>query len=1012
MTFNFSSWAIRNPVPIVLLFILLTLWGGTSFKAMTVQDFPDIDLPRVSVFLTYPGASPSLIESEVATKVENVIATVSGVKHISTVLTDGKAEIKIEFRLEKPVDQAVNDIRNKISQIRSELPADLQEPIVQRRDSATDPLMIYTLTTDKFDEEELSWFIDSEVSRAILSVKGVGSFRRIGGGDREILLELIPHKLSALGISALEVSNQLKKTLLLAPGGYSQLAGGEQSIRVKSQVRTASELARIEFTLSDGRKINLGQISQIIDTVQKQKEHAFSNGEKVIAFEMTRAWGYGEIDVSEAVRAAVKKLQKEHPFIHFNEEFNFVEPTIENYNSSIGMLYEGILLAVVVVFVFLRNWRTTIITAVSLPLSIIPTFALIEVMGFTLNIVTLLAISLVIGVLVDDAIVEVENIERHLKFGKSPMQAAKDAAAEIGLAVIATTFTLVAVFLPTAFMDGTVGKFFVQFGLTASIAVLFSLLVARLLTPMMAAYMLKSPKNKNTESHLISLYLCLVRYCMERKKRTTFSILILILGALNIGSYLPASFLPPNDNSFTEVSLTFPAGSSIQDATKIAYSARNKIESSEFVKNTLTVINNNKGELTAVITVGLLARSSRDGVKKQEVEESLYKLLTLLPGVKVKVGMSGTRDTYEFILSGTDLVALEKHARLVENELREHPDIGSITSLSGLNKPELIVSPNLSKSAKFGVTSFDIAETLKIATDGESEKDLLKLTFNNRQIPVKIQLPESMFNNIAALSELKVPAADGLISLGNVVDFNWSHGPLEITRYDQLRNYHFAIGLHGKALGEIEKVVQSLPSLQNLPSGVYQVGVGDAEEMEELVIGFSVAMLTGLIFMYSLMVLLLKDFMQPFTILGALLLSIPGAFLILLVSGTPLSLPAMIGLIMLMGITTKNSILIVDYIIIARTEHGLNRMEATLDACKKRVRPIIMTSIAMAAGMMPIVLGWGGDPSFRAPMALVVIGGLLSSTLLSLVIIPILYTIVDDVVEWIKGSFTNRKVIG
>ena len=725
MTFNFSSWAIRNPVPIVLLFILLTLWGGTSFKAMTVQDFPDIDLPRVSVFLTYPGASPSLIESEVATKVENVIATVSGVKHISTVLTDGKAEIKIEFRLEKPVDQAVNDIRNKISQIRSELPADLQEPIVQRRDSATDPLMIYTLTTDKFDEEELSWFIDSEVSRAILSVKGVGSFRRIGGGDREILLELIPHKLSALGISALEVSNQLKKTLLLAPGGYSQLAGGEQSIRVKSQVRTASELARIEFTLSDGRKINLGQISQIIDTVQKQKEHAFSNGEKVIAFEMTRAWGYGEIDVSEAVRAAVKKLQKEHPFIHFNEEFNFVEPTIENYNSSIGMLYEGILLAVVVVFVFLRNWRTTIITAVSLPLSIIPTFALIEVMGFTLNIVTLLAISLVIGVLVDDAIVEVENIERHLKFGKSPMQAAKDAAAEIGLAVIATTFTLVAVFLPTAFMDGTVGKFFVQFGLTASIAVLFSLLVARLLTPMMAAYMLKSPKNKNTESHLISLYLCLVRYCMERKKRTTFSILILILGALNIGSYLPASFLPPNDNSFTEVSLTFPAGSSIQDATKIAYSARNKIESSEFVKNTLTVINNNKGELTAVITVGLLARSSRDGVKKQEVEESLYKLLTLLPGVKVKVGMSGTRDTYEFILSGTDLVALEKHARLVENELREHPDIGSITSLSGLNKPELIVSPNLSKSAKFGVTSFDIAETLKIATDGESEKDLL-----------------------------------------------------------------------------------------------------------------------------------------------------------------------------------------------------------------------------------------------------------------------------------------------
>ncbi|WP_234274825.1 efflux RND transporter permease subunit [Billgrantia zhangzhouensis] len=545
MTLNTSSWAIRNPIPVVLLFVLLTSLGLMSFREMVIQDLPDVDIPRVVVSASLPGAAPALMENEVARKIENAIATVDGVKHITTTLTDGHAEIGTEFRLEKPVQEAVDDVRDAVSRIRSELPAELRDPVIRKRGFSEDPLLLYTVASSHLDEEALSWFVDDRIARAVLAVPGVDSIRRIGGVDREVLVALHPNRLQALNTTALDISRQLRQAQREAPGGRANVGGAEQVVRILANTGSAAELAAMELALSDGRRIRLGQVASVTDTVAERRSAAFLDGVPVVGFEMTRARGYGEVDVAEGVKSALAALQAQHPHVEIQQAFDFVEPVRENYRGSMRILYEGMLLAVLVVFFFLRDWRATLIAAVTLPLSIIPTFGLMHLMGFSLNIVTLLAISLVIGVLVDDAIVEIENIERHLLMGKPPRRAAMDAAAEIGLAVVATTFTLIAVFLPTAFMSGTVGRFFFQFGWTASVAVLFSLVVARLLTPTMAAYLLRKPGQGHREPKWIAYYLAGASWCLRQRKTTLVAAAACFAGGLWLATTLPGAFLPP-----------------------------------------------------------------------------------------------------------------------------------------------------------------------------------------------------------------------------------------------------------------------------------------------------------------------------------------------------------------------------------------------------------------------------------------------------------------------------------
>ena len=1011
--FNVSRWSIANPVPSILLFIMLTAAGLLGFRAMKIQQFPDIDLPMVSVTASLPGAAPAQMETEVARRIENALASAQGLKHLYTKVQDGVATVTAEFRLEKPTQEAVDDVRDAVSRIRSELPADLRDPVVAKLNLAGTAVLSYTVASASLDEEALSWYVDNTVAKRLLAVRGVGAIARVGGANREVQVALDPTRMLALGVTAAELSRQLKNVQQEAAGGRAQLGGAEQSVRTIATVQSAAELAALDIPLADGRHLRLDQVATVSDTVGERRSGAFLNGKPVVAFEVVRALGAGEVDVLEGVQAALAELKARQGDIEITEAFNFVYATQENFDGSMTLLIEGAVLAVLVVWWFLRDWRATLVSAVALPLSAIPTFAVMHWMGFTLNVVTLLSLSLVVGILVDDAIVEIENIMRHLRMGKTPFQAAMEAADEIGLAVIATTFTLIAVFLPTAFMSGIPGKFFVQFGWTAAIAVFFSLVVARLLTPMMAAYLLKKPARPHGDPGWMPAYLRLARWAFTHKGKTLAAATAFGVAAcapLFVGA-IQGAFIPPDDFSQTQIQVELEPGSSYAQTVAVADAVMRKVADHPHVQLVYTTVGGGTAgtdpfaqagapeSRKATLTLNLTPRQQRSGVKKQAIERELRERIADVPGARLRVGLAGANDKYVLVLAGEDGELLAQHAAKVERELRGLSGIGGVTSSSSLQRPELVVRPDSQRAADLGVSTAAIADTLRIATAGDYDQLLPKLNLSQRQVAVVVRLPDAARQDLELLGQLQVPGRHGPVALQQVAEIELGSGPAQIDRYDRLRNVNFEIELNGQALGEVQQRAAELPSLRQLPPGILKTEVGDAEAFAELGQSFVLAMGTGVACIYIVLVLLFHAWVQPVTILGALLLSLPGAFLALFVTGTDLSMPAMIGMVMLMGIATKNSILLVEYALMAQRERGLARVEALLDACHKRARPIVMTTLAMGAGMMPIALGFGTDPSFRAPMAIVVIGGLITSTFLSLLVIPVLYEVVDDLIQ-------------
>ena len=1019
---NISAWSIRNPVPVVLIFILLSVFGLVGFGKLNIQDFPDMDMPTIQVSAVLEGAAPAQLEAEVARKIEDKLASLTLLEQINTTITDGAVALRVVFDIDKNSDVAMNEVRNAVDSARAELPASMNPPTVTKLTTANSPLLTYVVESTQLDEQDLSWFVDNQLSKTLMSVKGVSSVKRLGGVTREALVDLDPVLMASLGVTPADVSARLKAVQKESSGGRIELGGMHQSTRTIATVGSVAEIGQITIPLADGRWVRLDQIAHIHDGYAERGSYALlqtkeGDGKEVIGVQITRSLGYSDVGVAEGVRAAMQAFIPTQPQVSIREATNTIDPIQDNFHGSMALLLEGALLAIIVVWFFLRDLRATLIAAIALPLSILPTFAFMWVMDYSLNVVTLLSLALVVGILVDDAIVEIENIERHQLMGKSPYQAAMEASDEIGLAVVATTFTLVSVFLPTAFMDGIPGLVFRQFGITASVAVLASLLVARLLTPMMAAYLMKArpaASHDDAQGRIMSSYLRLAQGALRKRKTTVLCSALFFVFALSLLPFIPSAFIPVKDKAQTSVTLQLAQGHNLEDTRALAEAAAAQLITLPEIKGIFVSvgagISAGRGaeagaaDVTgATLIVDLVARGERD-LTQAQVESLMRARLRNLPGVRVAVGDGSSGQKYDLTLTSDDASLLNRTASQIEAQLRGLKGIGNVTSSAALQRPEVQVRPDYARAASLGVTAEALADTLRMATYGDYATALPKLNLPERQINIRVRMDPEVRSDLDSIAQLRLRGSEGLVNLSALADISLGSSAAQINRVNRSRNITLSVELNGRALGEVQREAMALPGLQQLPSGVKLLDLGEAQRLKELMSGFGFAMAIGIFCIYAVLVLLFHDFMQPATILSALPLAVGGALFSLWITGQSFSMPVIIGLLMLMGIVTKNSILLVEYTVLSRRK-GMARLEALIDACHKRAQPIVMTTIAMGAGMLPNALGLGAEPSFRQPMAIIVIGGLLSSTVLSLVVVPVVFTYVDDLLQWIKKLF-------
>lgn len=1011
---NISSWSIRNPIPIVLMFIVLTIAGIGSYFNLRTNQFPDVDLPVVAVSVVQSGASPTEMETQVTRLIEDSVAGLGQVRNITSTVNESVSTTSIEFRLGVDLEKATNDVRNAVAGIRQTLPADVQEPIVQRIEFTAIPFANYVVRAPGMTPEELSWFVDNTLAKRLLSVQGVSQVSRDGGVSREIRIKLDPSRLEAFGVTAAQVSNQLRASNINLPGGRGEIGAQEQAIRTVGSAQSIEQLRETLIPVA-GRTVRLGDLGEITDEWSEPRGRARLNGQEVVGFGISRAIGSSEVDVYDATKASLEALDAELPDVTIEEVANTTVDVVNNFHASVEALVLGALLAVAVVFIFLRDWRATFIAAVAMPLSLIPTFWVMDITGQSLNVVSLLALSLTIGILVDDAIVEIENIVRHIRDGKAPYPAAIEAADEIGLAVMATTATLVAVFAPTGFMPGIVGQFFRTFAIATCTSVVFSLLVARTLTPLMGAYLLKRDQGKaHGEPFWMARYLRAVHWSLGHRWIVLGLGTLFFVFSIFLATRLPGDFIPVEDQARSSMTVQLPPGATLAETDAVVQEITTRLLARDEVRSVYTSVGSatvsfgpggggsgevRKANLTVNLTQkGNLLHPGGRALSQQEFEREMGQALADIPGARIQFGVQGGGSGLLTIaLVSDDPEALEPAAARVEREMRGMPGLANVISSSSLVRPEILITPKADVAALQGVSAQDISQVARVATLGDADQLLPKFNLGDRQVPIRVMLREDARSDLAIIQNLKVPTASGaVVPLNAVADIDFGAGPNQIERRNRLRVANITAELVGTTIGQATQDINALPSMQDLPAGVSQQPSGDAESFQELGQGFAFAIITGILLMYVVLVLLFKSFFHPITILAALPVSFGGAFLALLITGKSMSMPALIGIIMLTGIAAKNSILLVDYAIMAM-EKGMNRHEAMVDAAHKRARPIIMTTMAMGLGMFPIALAFFPGTEFRSPMAIAVIGGLITSTALSLLFVPVVFSLIDGV---------------
>jgi HAE1 family hydrophobic/amphiphilic exporter-1 len=998
---NISAWAIKRPIPVLLLFGILTLMGLLAYRGLGIDDDPDVDFPVVVISVAQAGAAPTELETQVTRKVEDGLIGIADLDHISSTIKEGSSQTVAEFKVGTNSERALNDVRDAISRLRQTLPADIQEPNIMHPTGAGEAFITYTIASNKRSVAELSRMVDNEISRAILGAPGVSTIEREGGLKREVRVRLDPTRLHALGTSVEAIGMQLRGLNVNVPGGRADTGHQEQTIRTVGSAVDIESLRATRVALGNGVWARLDTLGTVVDDVAEVRQRAYLDGQAAVAFSVVRSKGAPQVQTEEATRLAVTELAKHLPAdVKLTLVRTMADYTRQTFSSTMHALIDGAVLAVIVIFLFLRNWQATLISALAIPLSVIGTFAFMKQLHFTLNGMTMLALTLVVGILVDDAIVDLENIYRHIGMGKRPVDAALEATNEIGLAIIATTFTIVAVFLPVAFMSGITGEFFRSFGLTVAVAVLLSLVVARTLTPMMAAYMLPETVPTHSDEVLTGYrarYLKVLSWALDHRWLTMAGAVVLFVGSVMLVPLIPKGFIDNGDIGQSRIDVALPPGSTLADTERVTTAVEAIVRPRAEVRTVFTTVGDgdvSKGHLNVM----LKPRSERT-ITLDQFEEATRPAFTHIPGARVEFhhyGVGGSAKPVNVLLSGTDVAALARVGTQLLSEMRGVPGLRDVTSSAAELRPEVEIVPDFARAAEQGISVATIGRMARLATQGDVDFNLPKFNAGDQQIDIRVQLVESARTDLAAMRNLLVPGRKGLVPLSSLADVHLGTGAVQIDRFDRARQVTFTANLAPDAnLGDAVAKVKALPVMRSLPPGVTQGTRGESQIMEEVFTQIGLALATAVLFIYVVLVLLFGGFLQPLTIMMALPLSFGGALVGLMVTHKMLGLMAMIGIVMLMGLVTKNSILLVEYTIMAR-RHGLGRREALMSAGRDRLRPILMTTIAMIAGMLPIALSIGEGTEGLSPMAVAVIGGLITSSVFTLVVIPAAYTFIDD----------------
>ena len=1051
MSFHVSSWSIKNPVPTIVTFLILGIIGIISFMSLGIDESPNIDVPIVIVSATQRGASPTELENQVTKKIEDAVANLDGIDELSSTVTDGSSRTVINFDLGVDSDRAVNEVRNAISQIRPELPQDIDEPNVTKLQFTGGTVVTYAVVSQQRTVEELSNLVDLTIIPELLNVKGVGQIERLGGLDREIRVNLDPSRLQAYGITATEIDNQISQFNLNLSGGRSEVGGREQSVRTLGSAATVRDLRAYPIELDNGDTVPLANFGEVADDFEESRQKAFLDGQSVVGIAIKRSVGSTLVSVEEAVIEAIAELEVTLPDdVRLELIFTLADEIRASYRGTINSLILGCLLTVLTVGIFLRDWRVTLITATALPLSIIPTFWVMNILGYTLNSMSLLALALAVGNLVDDAICMIENIDRHLQMQKQPFQAALDAAREIGLAVVATTATIVAVFIPVAFMGGIPGQYFEPFGVTVAVSTMFSTLVACTVTPMLSAYLLKpkqqpvgnprfrvsatgyeitpaKTKTNNTQTYSPNLvtssqgfdpsskakrqpYRFLLNLALRNRITTLILAAAFFFGSLQLIPYIPKGLFDAGDTGVSTVKVELPPGSKLEDTEAIVRQLDETLRQQPAVKSILSQVGS-EGINNGLLSVNLLPKAERD-LSQQEFQDRMREVFKEIPGARISFqsrGAGGSDKDVSLILRSNNPQILNETAKNLEQQVKEIPGLVEVTSSTSLVQPEVIIEPNPQRAADLGVSVSAIANTASTASLGNTEFNLAKFNLPDRQIPIRVQIDPEKRQDIETLKNLRIPARNGsLVPLEAVATIRLGSGPATIERFNRSRQVTVEGNLQGISLGDAIAKIRALPAMQSLPPEVKEEPSGDAEIMRDIFGRFGSALGLAVLCIYAILVLLYNNFVYPMAILVALPLSVGGALLGLLITQKELGLFALIGIVLLMGLVTKNAILLVDFAL-AGLKEGKTQPQAVITAGVSRLRPILMTSISTIAGMMPIALEFGADGEVRSPMAIAVIGGFTTSTLLTLVVVPVLFTYVDGLIKRIGKFFGSSR---